>query len=141
MTKRGQGRLAALLLAWALAMPPVLADDEAVVTEGEVSWVSGGVGADSRERLDALEAGFGFNLKLIFALQSGDYLSEVAVRLVDAGGRTVLQANGVGPILLVRLPAGSYDCIASVDGREQRQKLKVVAGRLGRSVFRWPAAD
>lgn len=141
MTKRWPGPLAALLLAWALAVPPVLADDEAVVTEGEVSWVSGGVGAESRERLDALEAGFGFNLKLIFAQPSGDYLSEVAVRVVDAGGRTVLQADGVGPILLVRLPAGSYECFATFDGREQRQQLKAVAGRLGRGVFRWPVAN
>lgn len=137
--KRRMGNLTALVLAASLLALPAFADDEAVRAAGEVSWVSGGVGEASRERLSALEAGFGFNLKVTFALASGDYLSAVAVRVIDAGGRTVLETTSEGPILLARLPAGRYEFIAAFDGHELRQRLTVAEGQLGTTVFRWPA--
>lgn len=139
--KKRSGRLPALALAAALLAAPAIAADEAVATAGDVSWVSGGIGEDSRERLAALAAGFGFNLKVTFALQSGDYLSAVAVRIVDAGGRTVLETTSEGPIMLVRLPAGRYEFAATVGGRELKQRLSVVAGRTATAVFRWPAEN
>lgn len=133
------GRAAALLFAGALSMLPAVAQDEEVQTAGNVSWVSGGTGEESRERLAALGTGFGFNLKVTFALAGGDYLSAVEVRIVDRAGKVVLQTTTEGPILLARLPAGSYDFFASVDGREQKQRLTVTAGKMGVTVFRWPA--
>lgn len=139
--KRRMGNLPALALAVSLLAAPAFAEDEAVATAGDVAWVSGGVGEESRERLNALSAGFGFNLKLTFALASGDYLSAVAVRIVDAGGRTVLETTSEGPILLARLPAGRYECFATVGGRELKQRLTVAEGRLGATVFRWPAGE
>lgn len=139
------GRLpAALLLAGTLAgvsagWPTLAGADEEVVTVGNAAYVSGGTGEDSRERLTTLSQGFGFNLKVTFALQGGEYLSGVDVRIVDRAGKVVLQAKTDGPIFLARLPAGSYDFFASVDGREQKQKLTVAAGKLGNAVFRWPS--
>lgn len=139
--KRSMGNLPALLLAAVLVAGTVLAEDEAVTTAGEVSWVSGGVGEDSRERLAVLSAGFGFNLRLTFALASGDYLSAVAVRIVDASGRTVLETTSEGPILLVRLPVGRYTVAAMAGGREVARVLELAAERPAAAVFRWPAVD
>lgn len=134
---RRTGRL--LVLTSVLLAAPAFAGEEAVQEAGEVSWVSGGIGEDSRERLAALEAGFGFNLKVTFALASGDYLSDVGVRVVDAAGKTVLETRTEGPLMLLRLPPGRYDFHAAYGGRELRQKLTVAADRPGRTVFRWPA--
>jgi len=129
----------ALTLFLGLSSAPASFADESVVSVGDVSWVSGGVGADSRERLQALASGFGFNLKLLFARQDGEYLSGVEFRVADPAGRVLLQAVSEGPILLVRVPPGRYIVSAKSDGVELRQTLSAVDGRLGTSVFRWPA--
>lgn len=132
-----------LLLSLSAVAIPVFAEDqperEPVVIAGNISYVSGGIGEDSRLRMASLSQGAGFNLKVVFALQDGEYLSGVDIRIVDRSGKQVLQATTEGPILLVRLPAGSYDFFASVGGREQKQRLTVAAGKLGSTVFRWPS--
>jgi len=132
---------ATLLLAALLAAPTARGEDgpETVTTVGDVAWVSGGIGAESRDRLRALAAGTGFNLKLTFASAGGEYLSDIAVRIVDAAGGTVLTATSEGPLFLVRLPPGRYTVAARNGAREQTQQLSVAAGRLATAVFRWPA--
>lgn len=132
-------RWAALLLAGALFAVPAAAQEEKVLTVGDVSWVSGGTGEDSREHLKALERSVGFNLKATFVLQGGDYLSSVNVRIVGRGGKQLLAATTEGPMFLARLPAGSYDLFASVDGRELKQRVTITAGKPAATVFRWPA--
>lgn len=127
---------AALLGALALVGPALGAGEDEVVTVGEISYVSGGTGEESRQRLDALAAGF--NLKIDFALQSGAYLSGVELGIADKSGRMLLETVTEGPILMVKLPAGSYEVAARIDGKRQQQKLTVVPGKLGKMHFRWP---
>ncbi len=79
--------LAGILLCYASLIPVVSADnDEVLQTSDGVSYVSGGVGLDSINRLNSLAAEF--NLKLVFALRSGAYLSDVQVVVVNAAGKT-----------------------------------------------------
>ncbi len=111
--------------------------DNAVVqkTPGGVSYVSGGVGADSIDHLNTLAGNF--NLKLVFALNSGSYLSDVNVAIADAAGTMLVDATSDGPWFLTRLPAGSYQIVATFAGHAVRRQASVGSAGLRTVDFRW----
>ena len=125
-----------LLLASAALVPVAYtADEEAVRSSGGISYVSGGVGAASTDRLSALAKDF--NLKLVFALKSGDYVSGVDVTIADAAGKTLLKAKSEGPWFLTRLPAGNFKIAATLDGKTETRTVAVGAEKLRTVDFRW----
>jgi hypothetical protein len=129
---------AAAILGSMLFMPSAaVIAGEVVRSAGAVSYVSGGVGTESLDRLAA--AANAFNLKLVFALNSGEYMGGVTVTIVDAAGRTVLDAASEGPWLLARLPAGEYRILAVSSGNAVRQHVAVSSGKLSTVDFRWPS--
>ena len=133
--------LAAILLGSAALVPALLpmasaiGDDAIVKTAGGVSYVSGGVGTDSIDRLNSLAGDF--NLKLVFALKSGDYVSDVKVAIADAAGKTLLDITSDGPWLLTRLPAGSYQIVATFAGNAVKRQVAVGSAKLMTVDFRW----
>lgn len=128
-----------LLLAPLMWLPWASAEEaserEAVYMMGNVSYMSGGIGEDSREHLKAFSAGF--NLKLVLAMKSGEYVADVQVSIDDKHGKNVLQATSEGPIFMANLPAGSYQVTATAEGQAQRRSVTVDKGRLGTLHFRW----
>ncbi len=111
------------------------ASDAGIRTEGAVSYVSGGVGTESLDQLSAIASQF--NLKLVFAATTGDFLSDVGVVIADANGRTLLQTTSKGPWFLSKLPVGTYRIAATFAGKEQRQQIAVGATKLTTVDFRW----
>ena len=109
--------------------------DESVQTAGGVSYVSGGVGADSIDRINALARNF--NLKLVFALKSGDYVNDVQVVIANAAGKTLLNATSEGPWFLSKLPAGNYQIVATYSGNSQKRSISIGTERLKSIDFRW----
>lgn len=133
-------RILALAIAGLIGLTAPLAvshaaDDPAVRTSGPVSYVSGGVGDESIGRLNSLAANF--NLKLVFALKSGEYLSDVQVRIADAKGQTLLDTTSEGPWFLVNLPAGNYEVAASFAGKTEKRRVTLASSKLRTIDFRW----
>lgn len=110
-------------------------NDESVQTAGGVSYVSGGVGTDSIDRLSSLARDF--NLKLVFALKSGDYVSGVNVTIANSAGKTLLDTTSDGPWFLTRLPAGNYQIVATLAGKAEKRTIAVGAEKLKTIDFRW----
>ncbi|HYK13782.1 MAG TPA: carboxypeptidase regulatory-like domain-containing protein [Burkholderiales bacterium] len=133
--KRITAAVALLLASAALVPVAYTADEEAVRSSGGISYVSGGVGAASTDRLSALAKDF--NLKLVFALKSGDYVSGVDVTIADAVGKTLLKAKSEGPWFLTRLPAGNFKIAATLDGKTETRTVAVGAEKLRTVDFRW----
>ena len=133
--KRITAAVALLLASAALVPVAYTADEEAVRSSGGISYVSGGVGAASTDRLSALAKDF--NLKLVFALKSGDYVSGVDVTIADATGKTLLKAKSEGPWFLTRLPAGNFKIAATLDGKTETRTVAVGAEKLRTVDFRW----
>ena len=133
--KRITAAVALLLASTALVSVAYTADEEAVRSSGGISYVSGGVGAPSTDRLSALAKDF--NLKLVFALKSGDYVSGVDVTIADAAGKTLLKAKSEGPWFLTRLPAGNFKIAATLDGKTETRTVAVGAEKLRTVDFRW----
>jgi hypothetical protein len=98
---------------------------------GSVPYLSGGVGLDEREALNQM--GKDYNLKLSFAVTSGDYLGDVAVEIRDSAGRVALQAVSEGPWFFSKLPPGRYTVV--VKGNEKTQKKAVQVSGKGQTVL------
>lgn len=126
---------AAALLSVASLIPVAEASDAIVHTTGGVTYVSGGVGAESIDQLSALAKDF--NLKLVFALKSGDYVSGVGVTIADAAGKTLLTTTSDGPWFLTKLPAGNYKIVATFAGTAVTRQAAVGAASLSVVDMRW----
>ncbi|WP_041656190.1 carboxypeptidase-like regulatory domain-containing protein [Azoarcus sp. KH32C] len=132
-------RTAASLLILAVALPiqTARADEGPLPTqtyEG-ISFVTGGVGLEERDQINRI--GRDYNLKLLFAERSGDYLGNVKVVVAKPAGKTVLEATADGPVLLARLPQGNYRVTVSADGKEQVRTAQVPAHGQASMIFRW----
>jgi hypothetical protein len=131
---------AAILLGTASLVPalvPIAGADTGPVlrTSGGVSYVSGGIGTDSTDRLSSLAGDF--NLKLVFAMNSGNYVSGVRVAIADAAGKTVLDTTSEGPWFLTKIPAGNYQVVATFAGNAVKRQVAVGASALRTVDFRW----
>ena len=126
----------AILLGAASLVPVANAiGDESVQTAGRVTYVSGGVGADSTDRLSSLAKDF--NLKLVFALKSGNYVNDVKVTIADAAGKQLLDTTSEGPWFLAKLPAGKDQIVATFAGNAEKSTVTVGAEKLRTVDFRW----
>ena len=84
------------------------------VRAADAPYISGGVGEDARQELLAKERDY--NLKIVAADKSGDYLAAVQVVIESARKEQVLDATMEGPILLAKLAPGTYTMRATSDG-------------------------
>jgi hypothetical protein len=130
--------IVALLLLWG---PLALAQAPVVQGQGDVRYVSGGIGLGERLALAAMHAEF--NVHMSFAVKrTGNFLADVAVHVEDAAGRDVLDAVSEGPWLYVRLATGRYRLRATYAGASQTRAFEVRAGRHTELYLYWddPAA-
>jgi hypothetical protein len=106
------------------------------VTEGGITYVSGGTGLEERQALD--EVAGDYNLKLVFAEQgSGAYLADVKLLIMNMKGQKILEAVSDGPWFFVKLAPGRYKIAAESEGQSQVQQAKVGGGRLTQLHFYW----
>jgi len=105
------------------------------VRAADVPYISGGAGADAREELLAKEKEY--NLKIIAAAKSGDYLAGVKVVIESARKEQVLDTTMEGPILLAKLAPGTYSIRATSDGQTLTRTVTIPAQGLRQVDFRW----
>lgn len=130
-------RLAVLLLAL-LAAPLAWPQESLEVRQQQgVSFVSGGFGQDERDQLQAMQSRF--NLKLVFAVAAGNYLSDIDVRIMDEQGSTLVETRTDGPILMAKLSAGTYTVAADNKGSGKQRSVDVGGQGITEATFTWPA--
>ena len=104
-------------------------------SQGDVTYVSGGVGADEKAEMEALRGSY--NLQLLFALRRGEYLSGVRVAITDGSGHAVLDAVSDGPMFFVNLQPGAYKINAELDGRGLEKTVNVGSRKATRVNLLW----
>jgi len=105
-----------LVIATLLALSaPAFAQDDVVV------W-SGGIGTEERD--SAPKEG----TKLVFFVESGNFLANVQVVVKDSGGHEVVNAVSKGPWMILNLPPGRYHVRASVGEQAQDGVIDVTDG-------------
>jgi hypothetical protein len=118
--------LAAVLLTFSM---------EVRAADAPVPYISGGAGADAREQLLAREKEF--NLKIIVADKSGDYLAGVKIMIESATKAQVLDTTMEGPILLAKLPPGTYTIRATSNDQKLTRTVTIAAQGLQQVDLRW----
>ena len=103
--------------------------------DAPVPYISGGTGAAAREALLAREKEF--NLKIVVADKSGDYLAGVKVVIESATKAQVLDATMEGPILLAKLPPGTYTIRATSNDQKLTRTVTIAAQGLQQVDLRW----
>jgi len=103
--------------------------------QGDVSFVSGGVGLDESRALRRAQSQWPLSLR--FTGPNSEYLAGVQVRLVDAHNSEVLNTTSLGPYMLVRLRPGRYTVHAQYKGREQTRAVTIPAKGNVKSAFFW----
>jgi len=104
---------------------------------GNVSYYSGGVGADERRQLPQL-----YLLKMVFKTDAGHLISDADVT-ISAGGKTLFRGRADnGPWLFVDLPPGAYDIEAVLNGKARSAKgVRLEAGKLRTVYLMWKTTD
>ena len=108
---------------------------EVRAADAPVPYISGGTGADAREALLAREKEF--NLKIIVADKSGDYLAGVKIVIESATKAQVVDTTMEGPILLAKLPPGTYTIRATSNDQKLTRTVTIAAQGLQQVDFRW----
>ncbi|HEV3239217.1 MAG TPA: carboxypeptidase regulatory-like domain-containing protein [Casimicrobiaceae bacterium] len=108
--------------------------------QGSVSYVSGGIGSDEAATLR--EAAAAYPLTLEFTAPSGglrgEYVSDAKVEIRDRQGRPVLSTTAEGPLVLVRLPSGTYAVEVAWNGAVKRKTVAITSGKRLHVVFEFP---
>jgi len=105
-------------------------------TQGEVTFVTGGVGEDERSAMQAMRADY--NLNLLFSVKgTGEYVSDVKVRITDSRGNILLESVSDGPMLFAKLKPGRYIVSVEREGHQVIDKTVTVKQRASLS-FTWP---
>jgi len=112
---------AATASAAAIYTPP-FGGQQKVDSQG-IAYMSGGVSINERHIMDDMASGY--NLKLVFDVRSGDYVSGVAVQVRDAAGKVLVDTVSAGPWFYASLPSGTYRVAADYNGKTIVQTVKL----------------
>jgi len=125
------------LLAITMVLPARLAwtAELQVQNKNGVSYVTGGVSDDERTALTNMARDF--NLKVTLAIKTGEFLGDAAVRIRDAHGDAVLDANTDGPLFYAKLPPGTYTVTIDRQGKELQKTAQVSSGHQTDLMFSW----
>jgi hypothetical protein len=129
--------LKAIALSMALSGAQAAEPDRVQEVSG-ITFVSGGIGADSRANLAAREKSY--NFKLILTLEgTGTFVSDARVTLSNAAGARLIEHVTEGPLFLAGLPAGAYVVSVTFRNVTHTRKFQARADRLHTEYLRWPA--
>lgn len=129
--------VAALLVAPSL---PAWAELPAPRDSGGTAYVTGGISEDQSQAFKTAERQWPLAISLLQrAAHTNEYTASALVKITDAHGRTVLDAQADGPFMLVRLPPGTYQVSANLNGHVlKRDRVQIVDARPVRLDFVFP---
>jgi hypothetical protein len=107
----------------AVFVSAALLSSSALAAVNATDIVTGGVGMTNRAEIESIQNQY--SLKLVYTGVGGMYLSDVDVTVTDKSGQIVASQKTDGPIMLIKLPAGSYTVSSSYAGHQKTNKISV----------------
>jgi hypothetical protein len=129
-----------IALVMAVFSATCLADVAIQQDEHGVDYVTGGIGSEEVEALEAFKKQF--NLYFLFSEgKIGRLVDGVSITIIDAKKQTVFSLDQAAPRLLLNLPNGKYSIIASYQGNTQRYTFTSNAKKHQRVILNWKNAN
>lgn len=121
----------------ACSASPVWADDNPleVQQQGEISYVTGGIGKDESDALRATQTHY--NLRIMNADKSGHFSGDTRVVISDLQHNALLDATS-GPLFYANLPKGKYIVEGFANEQTKKQVVTIASGKPARVRFVWP---
>ena len=114
------------------------ADLPSEMTQGNVKYMSGGIGIDEEQAMEAEMSKYPLSLEFAERASPKDvHLAAINVSIEDRSGKTTLDTIADGPFLLVQLPAGEYRITAEHNGKSETRDVTIAAGKPERLFFEW----
>lgn len=107
-------------------------------TQNGVTYVNGGIGLDQAAAMKAEAKNYPMSM-IFSAGKENEFLADVKLTIKDKGGKEILTTIA-GPIMLVKLPAGTYAVVADLNGTRLHRTVHVGTKRDEQIVFHWPKA-
>jgi hypothetical protein len=93
-------------------------------TQGDVEFVSGGVGEHEQKAMRAMQGKY--NLHIVLAVKgTGEYVADAKIKIMDAQGKTVLDTVSAGPDFFAKLSPGHYSLVADRDGHMVKEAIMI----------------
>ena len=106
--------------------------------ENGVTYLNGGVGQDQAAAMKAEAKNY--PMSMIFAAgRDNEFLANVNVTIKDQHGKELL-SRAAGPIMLVKVPPGTYTVTAERKGAKLHRSVQVGGKGDKQVVFHWPKA-
>lgn len=109
-----------------------------VTAPSGIEYATGGVGRDSVAKIDELARTRGFNVKLTFAWDKGNFVAGIPVTIHDAQGNKIFDMPNVDPIVVLHLKQGTYTAAAMYNGKVEQRQFKAPVSGLEVVRFSWP---
>jgi len=132
----------ALAMAVALSASAAWADEALEPhQQGDVTYISGGIGSDETDALALLKKDY--NLQLTSTDATGHYLGGSRVIISNAAHATLVDVLAQGPLFYAHLPNGRYLVETINASSSKKQSVTIASGKTSRLHFTWPvsAAD
>lgn len=114
---------------------PALPVDVMTSSNG-IRYISGGISDETREELKYKESQF--NIKVLLTEESGAFISDATVNLIDASGNSILQVANSGPYFYAAVPAGTYTVEATQGGVSKKATLNAKSSGTAKTHLRFP---
>ncbi|MEO5654410.1 MAG: hypothetical protein ABIR00_00280 [Nitrosospira sp.] len=112
----------------------------ATQTQGEIAFLSGGIGEDESVAIKKEATSWPLTLELAqTGVSRAEYISDVPVTITNESGKIVLDTVAEGPFLLVKLPPGKYSLDATYQSRKLYRQLDIHKGQYKKLILVWPA--
>lgn len=95
----------------------------AIQTDGDIQYITGGIGEEEMAQLKAVARDY--NLQVLLSAKTGEYVAGVMLRVLNADGKEVLSVSSAGPYVYAALPSGAYTVEAVRDGEMRRMRVTV----------------
>jgi hypothetical protein len=125
-----------VVLAALSALPAWAADENQleVYQQGDISYVSGGIGKEERDALQATQANY--NLRVMNADKTGHFSGDTRIIIRDLQHNILLDVTS-GPLFYANMPRGKYVVEGFINQQSKKQRVTIAKGKPALVRFMW----
>ncbi|HET7793394.1 MAG TPA: hypothetical protein VFL64_08415 [Rhizobacter sp.] len=105
-------------------------------SEGGAAYVTGGAVYEQLPSFQRARSEYPLNIEIYEKAGSrNQFTADAQVKLLDRGGKLLLDARADGPYLWAKVPPGQYKVQTTLNGITKEQRVSVSNGRSTRAIF------